>query len=80
MLKNLGYPEKRIPVMIEHYLLMPGYQLCYTIGKLEFQRLKEKYAHYKGLKKFLEFILNQGEIPFALLEEKLKEEICPKNS
>ncbi len=80
MLKDLGYPSRRLSSMIKHYLLMPGYQLCYTIGKLEFQRLKKKYSSSLGLKNFLEFILNQGEIPFCFLEEKLKEYLCQKNS
>ena len=80
LLKNLGYEEKTVKSMLRHYILTPGYQLCYTIGKYEIEKLKKKLLPQLGLKKIHDFILQNGQIPFNLLEKKIKSKLCKKNS
>jgi uncharacterized protein (DUF885 family) len=80
MLKGLGYPTHVVKAMLRHYVLSPGYQLCYTIGKFELDRLRDKFAQKCGLKKFHDIILESGQIPFDLLEERLEAKLCSRNS
>jgi len=72
LLKDLGYGSNIVKSMIRHYLLLPGYQLCYTIGKYEITRLRKRYASRIGLKKFHDLILRGGQIPFDLVEARIK--------
>jgi hypothetical protein len=78
-LRWLGYSSSRIKAMLQHYLLTPGYQLCYTIGKFEIERLKKKFAHKMGLKNFHDCLLTGGQLPFDLIEKRM-EKICQANS
>ena len=71
-LENLGYHPYIVKAMLRHYMLTCGYQLCYTIGKFEFERLKKKFAPRLGLKKFHEIILQGGQIPFELLKKRME--------
>lgn len=73
MLLNLGYDLKSVKLMLRHYVLTIGYQLCYTVGKFELERLRRKFAARIGLKKFHDLILNSGQIPFDLLERRINE-------
>lgn len=70
-LKGLGYRPRIVNSMLRHYVLTPGYQLCYTIGKFEIERLRKKYADRLGLKKFHDLLLSEGQIPFDLAEKVL---------
>ena len=72
LLENLGYSPGLVKLMLRHYLLTPGYQLCYTIGAFELERLKKKFSRKFGIKKFHDIILNTGQVPFDLLEKKLE--------
>jgi len=65
--------------MIRHYSLTPGYQLCYTIGKFEIERLKKKFAPKLGLKKFHQLLLQGGQIPFELVERRIEAQRCRKD-
>jgi hypothetical protein len=78
MLKKLGYEERAVKEMIEHYLLMPGYQLCYTTGKYEFEKLRRNFEKKFGLKRFHDIILESGQIPFRLLKKRM-DELCRKS-
>jgi hypothetical protein len=80
LLKELGYEPSLIKSMLRHYLLTPGYQLCYTIGKYEIEKLKKQYSSKLGLKEFYNCLLTGGEIPFNLIERRLKDKLCQKNS
>jgi hypothetical protein len=80
MLKDLGYAPRIVKSMLRHYVLSPGYQLCYTIGKFEFDRLKGQFAPKLGLKKFHDFILQGGQLPFDLIERRLASKLCRENS
>ena len=75
-LTRLGYAPRTVKLMLRHYLLTCGYQLCYTIGSFELERLKNKYAHRIGLKVFHDCVLESGQIPFHLLEKKLEDRLC----
>jgi len=72
-LVELGYDQGMVLGMVKHYALTCGYQLCYTIGKFEFENLKTKFMPKLGMKKFHDLVLSEGEIPFDLLEKKLEE-------
>lgn len=80
LLKGLGYEPERVKSMLRCYLLMPGYQLCYTIGKFEIDRLKKNFSSQLGLKRFYDYILQSGQIPFNLLEKRLRKKLCQKSS
>jgi len=79
MLNNLGYDSNAVKSMVEHYIVTPGYQLCYTIGKYEIEKLKNRYAETMGLKKFHDALLDSGEAPFDLIEERMDNLICRGN-
>ena len=78
LLKGLGYEPSLVKLMVKHYILLPGYQLCYTIGKFEIDRLKKKFSAKLGLKRFHDFLLQGGQIPFDLIETRM-EQLCRKN-
>ena len=78
-LRWLGYSTQRIKAMLRHYVLTSGYQLCYTIGKFEIERLKEKFAPLMGIKKFHNCLLSGGELPFDLIKRRM-EKLCQKSS
>ena len=78
-LRWLGYNSCRVKAMLRHYVLTCGYQLCYTIGKFEIERLKKKFAPQMGIKNFHDHLLAGGELPFDLINRRM-EKICRKNS
>lgn len=80
LLKDLGYSSNIVKSMLKHYILTPGYQLCYTIGKFEIDLLKNKFSAKLGLKKFHDSLLEAGQIPFYLIETRLEKKLCQKNS
>jgi len=71
-LKDLGYSSSVVNQMLKHYQLTYGYQLCYTMGKFEIERLRKKFTPKFGLKGFHNFLLDSGQIPFDLLEKRLE--------
>jgi hypothetical protein len=63
-----GMAPQRAKAMVERYILKPGYQLSYTIGRRRFRRL---YDQFRGSRKAVDFtrlVLSQGEIEFDQLE------------
>jgi len=80
MLKDLGYSDRIVKSMVLHYVLNPGYQLCYTIGKFEIERLKDRFAPKMGLREFHHALLESGQIPFDLIEKKMERLSWKKNS
>lgn len=69
LLIGLGYRPASVKLMVRHYMLSCGYQLCYTIGKHEILQLRKKFAVHLGLKEFHERLLALGEIPFDLIRK-----------
>jgi len=80
MLKYLGYSPTLAKGMIKHYLLTCGYQLCYTIGKYEIEKLEKTFLSRLGAKRFYSILLKGGQIPFHLVKRRMEEHICKKNS
>jgi uncharacterized protein (DUF885 family) len=64
-----GMPQDRAAGMVRRYILKPGYQLAYTIGRRKFRRLYEKSRDPVS---FAHRVLSQGEIGFDHLEKVLE--------
>ncbi|MBN1353366.1 MAG: DUF885 family protein, partial [Candidatus Omnitrophica bacterium] len=79
LIRALGYESRVAKSMVSNYMLTPGYQLCYTIGKVEIDRLRDKYSPLMGLKKFHDTLLGGGEIPFEMVNKRM-DKACRKNS
>jgi uncharacterized protein (DUF885 family) len=75
MLCEIGRPKARAKREARRIAVTPGYQLTYALGKYEFLRLQDKYREGAGTRTFYETILFGGEIPFYLVEERLKKTI-----
>ena len=79
LFRDIGYSPRIVKTMLEHYSLTIGYQLCYTIGKFEIEKLKKQFIGDLGLKKFNDLLLQGGQIPFHLVKKRLEHVRC-KNS
>jgi uncharacterized protein (DUF885 family) len=75
----LGYSPPSVKAMLKHYLLTYGYQLCYTIGKFEIERLRKRFAARMGTRNFHDCLLKGGELPFDLIGKRM-EKICRRDS
>lgn len=71
-LRPAGYPEATVRLQILHLALNPGYQLCYTVGMKEMLRLRARYAPGLSLARFHEVVLAGGQLPFDLVEQRLR--------
>ncbi len=71
-LLRLGYRSFRVKAMLRHYMLTYGYQLCYTIGKFEIEKLRRRFVPRIGIKNFHDCLLSGGEIPFDLIEKRME--------
>jgi len=56
---------------IDRFRLNPGYQVCYSLGHYEFNRLKSAYAPRLGNKRLHKHLLDGGELPFHLIDKRL---------
>jgi uncharacterized protein (DUF885 family) len=70
-LEEAGVSKGRAKLLVRKYALNPGYQLCYTIGLRRFLKMWHQYGA-KELPEFVRTVLNQGEIFFEDLENKLQ--------
>ncbi len=69
-----GMERSNALAMVRRYVLKPGYQLAYTLGRRHFRRLYDKFnAEYQNPVKFAHQVLAQGEIDFDNLEPQLSE-------
>jgi len=68
LLTAAGFSADEARRQINRFRLNPGYQLCYTLGAYEIDRLKKKYSAAMGEEKFYHLLLNQGQLPFTWLE------------
>jgi uncharacterized protein (DUF885 family) len=78
LLKVCSFSPGEAKRQIDRFRLNPGYQVCYSLGNFEFARLKSKYAARLGSKRFHEYLLNGGELPFHLIDKRLAD-ICLNN-
>ena len=57
---------------INRFLLNPGYQLCYSLGRYEIMQLKEGFGTNTGPETFHRYILEGGELPFHLIAKRFE--------
>ena len=58
--------------MVQKYILKPGYQLAYTIGRCRFRQLYDQFRQAgQAAPRFARRILTQGEIGFDTLAHEL---------
>ncbi len=73
LLAEIGIQGKLAAQLIRQYRCQPGYQLTYTIGRLELERLVDKFRPRVSCDRELYgLLLSAGEIPFDLLERHLE--------
>jgi hypothetical protein len=74
-IEKLGFSRQRAERQIRRFALTPGYQLCYFMGNHEIIRLREQFSSRLSLNAFHDTLLGGGEIPFHLVEKRLKEKM-----
>jgi uncharacterized protein (DUF885 family) len=72
LLKVSSFSPGEARRQIDRFRLNPGYQVCYSLGNYEFNRLKTTHAAGLGNRRFHESLLEGGELPFHLLDLRLK--------
>ena len=72
LLQTCGFAATEASRQLDRFRLNPGYQLCYCYGSYEFKHLRQKYAGSLKDKDFYRFLLEGGELPFHLIEKRLK--------
>jgi uncharacterized protein (DUF885 family) len=75
-LENEAFPEAGIIAEIERYMVMPAQALGYKIGQLTILRLRKEAAASLGdafdIKAFHNTILDAGDMPLAILEQRVR--------
>jgi uncharacterized protein (DUF885 family) len=71
LLKVCSFSPGEARRQIDRFRLNPGYQVCYSLGNYEFTQLKSAYAARLGNKRFHEYLLEGGELPFHLIDKRL---------
>jgi len=71
LLMEVGFSEAESRKQIARFQLNPGYQLCYSLGRNEFMRLRNTCAKNMTKERFHAFILEGGQLPFDLIEKRL---------
>jgi len=67
---TVGFSSKEANVQIDRFRLNPGYQLCYSLGRYEIERLRDIYGARMGRDAFHRLLLEGGELPFHLIEKR----------
>jgi uncharacterized protein (DUF885 family) len=62
-----GFSRQEAHRQVDRFRLNPGYQLCYSLGCQEFQRLKATYGGQMDTTRFHNLLLDGGELPFHLI-------------
>ncbi len=73
LLTAAGFSREESSAQVERFRLNHGYQLCYSLGRYEIMRLRERWGAAIGLNRFHREILNGGEMPFHLIERNFEE-------
>jgi uncharacterized protein (DUF885 family) len=71
LLEECSFSPGEARRQINRFRLNPGYQVCYSLGNYEFTQLKSTYAARLGTKRFHEYLLEGGELPFHLIDKRL---------
>jgi uncharacterized protein (DUF885 family) len=72
LLTTAGFSPEEARGQIDRFRLNPGYQLCYSLGRFEILQLREAGADRMGHDRFHRLLLEGGELPFHLIEKKLR--------
>jgi len=81
LLAEIGLSPGLAAHLIRQYRCRPGYQLTYTIGRLELERLIEKFRpRVSSESELCSLLLSAGEIPFDLLERHLEKSLAQRKS
>ncbi len=75
-LQATGIPQQHAVAVVQKYPLQPAYQLCYTIGLRRFIDLFETFGQ-RNLNRFVQTVLENGEINFLDLEQLLHDALPP---
>lgn len=80
MKKYLPYTESELRTEVLRYICIPGQALAYALGKDCILKLKAKYlkAGLGDVKDFHDFLLEDGVVPFVMLQQKLDRLISRK--
>ena len=76
----LGFSRERARRQIQRFCLTPGYQLCYFMGTYEILQLRQKFFSTLGPRIFHDTLLSGGEIPFHLVEKRIKATLTKKET
>ncbi len=72
ILTEIGFTLGEADDQVNRIQVNPGYQLCYTLGRYEIMNLRRSYGKQLGLDRFHHLLLEGGELPFHLIEKRLK--------
>jgi uncharacterized protein (DUF885 family) len=72
LLTTAGFSPEEASAQVDRFRLNPGYQLCYSLGRFEILRLRDAYAGPMGHERFHRLLLEGGELPFHLIEKRLR--------
>ena len=72
LVTSAGFSPEEADYQIDHFQLNPGYQLCYSLGRHEIMQLRETYGMKMGLDQFHRRLLEGGELPFHLVQERFE--------
>jgi len=71
-LTEMGFTPGEAERQVSRIQLNPGYQLCYFLGRYEIMNLRKCCEKQLGLGSFHQLLLEGGELPFRLIEKRLK--------
>jgi uncharacterized protein (DUF885 family) len=71
LLISAGFSREEARYQVDRFRLNPGYQLCYSVGRYELTRLRQKYGNRLGRDVFHREVMHSGELPFHLIEKRL---------
>jgi hypothetical protein len=72
ILTEMGFTPGEAERQVNRIQLSPGYQLCYFLGRYEIMNLRKHCGRQLGLGRFHQLLLEGGELPFRLIEKRLK--------
>ncbi len=72
LLVTAGFTTDEANNQINRFLLNPGYQLCYSLGRYEIMQLKEGFGTNMSPETFHRCILDGGELPFHLIAKRFE--------
>jgi uncharacterized protein (DUF885 family) len=72
LLVTAGFSAEEASDQVRRFRLNPGYQLCYSLGRYEILRLRERFAPRLGRDVFHRTLLEGGELPFHLAARRLE--------